>query len=67
MISVKSHCTSSKCPDQTGVTIHTPRLPIWFHRFRNTEDPEPNWKFDPSDIFIPPNYAAPTVIGSVPI
>ena len=68
MISVKSSSTvPQSAPDQTGATIHTPHLPIWFHRFRTTEEPDSDLEFEPADIMYQPNCAAPTVIGSVPI
>ncbi len=38
-------------PRQIRATVHTPYLPIWFHRFNDAEKPDPSLKFDPSDIF----------------
>ena len=35
---------------QTGVTVYSPYLPIWFQRFRTAEEPDPDLKVDPSDI-----------------
>ena len=61
MISLKSTSTvSQSAPDQTGATIHTPDLPIWFHRFRTAEEPDPNLKFDISDIFYPTELRCPS-------
>ena len=37
-------------PGQTGVTVYSPYLPIWFHRFRTAKEPDPDLKVDPSDI-----------------
>ena len=51
MISVKSPSTvPQSAPDQTGATLHTPHLPIWFHRFRTTEEPDSDLEFEPADI-----------------
>ena len=60
MISVKSSSTvSQSAPDQTGATIHTPHLSIWFHRFRTTEEPESNVEFEPADIIYPTELRCP--------
>ena len=60
MISVKSPSTvPQSAPDQTGATIHTPHLSIWFHRFRTTEEPDSDLKFDPSDINYPSELRCP--------
>jgi len=51
MISLKPPSTAlQSAPSLTGVTIHTPHLPIWFHRFRTSMEPDPDLKVDPSDI-----------------
>lgn len=51
MISLKSPSTILQIsPDQTGATIHTPDLPIWFHRFRTTGEPDSDLEFEPADI-----------------
>ena len=60
MISFKSSSTvPQSAPDQTGATIHTPHLPIWFHRFRTTEEPESNVEFEPADIIYPTELRCP--------
>ena len=60
MISLKSPSTIlQSSPDQTGATIHTPDLPIWFQRFRTTEEPDSDLKFDPSDINYPSELRCP--------
>ena len=60
MISVKSPSTAlQSAPGLTGVTIHTPHLPIWFHRFRTTEEPESNVEFEPADIIYPTELRCP--------
>ena len=46
-------------PGQTGVTVYSPYLPIWFHRFNNAEEPDPDLKFDPSDINYPSELRCP--------
>ena len=51
MIFVKSPSTVLKSAlGQTRATIHTPHLPIWFHRFRTAKEPDPDLKVDPADI-----------------
>ena len=58
MISVKFPSTvPQSAPGQTGATIHTPHLPIWFHRFRTTEEPDSDLEFEPADIIYPTNLA----------
>ena len=60
MISFKSSSTvPQSAPDQTGATIHTPHLPIWFHRFNAAEEPDPDLKVDPSDINYPSEIRCP--------
>ena len=60
MISFKSPSTvPQSAPDQTGATIHTPHLPIWFHRFRTTEEPDSNFEFEPEDIIYPTELRCP--------
>ena len=60
MISVKSPSTvSQSAPDQTGGTIHTPHLSIWFHRFRTTEEPDSDLEFEPADIMYPTELRCP--------
>ena len=60
MISVKSPSTvPQSAPDQTGATIHTPHLPIWFHRFRTTEEPDSDLEFEPADIIYPTELRCP--------
>ena len=44
---------------QTGVTVYSPYLPIWFHRFRTAEEPDPDLKVDPSDINYPSELRCP--------
>ena len=44
---------------QTGVTVYRPYLPIWFHRFSNVEQPDPDLKVDPSDINYPSELRCP--------
>ena len=60
MISVKSPSTvPQSAPDQTGATIHTPHLLIWFHRFRTTEEPDSDLEFEPADITYPTELRCP--------
>ena len=60
MISVKSPSTvPQSAPDQTGATIHTPDLPIWFHRFRTTEEPDLDFEIEPADIIYPTELRCP--------
>ena len=60
MISFKSSSTvPQSAPDQTGATIHTPHLPIWFHRFRTTEEPDSDFEFEPEDISYPTELRCP--------
>ena len=60
MISVKSPSTvPQSAPDQTGATIHTPHLSIWFHRFRTTEEPDSDLNFEPADISYPIELRCP--------
>ena len=60
MISVKSlSAVLQSAPDQTGATVNTPHLPIWFHRFRTTEEPDSDLKVDPSDINYPSELRCP--------
>ena len=60
MISLKSPSTVlQSAPDQTGATIHTPHLPIWFHRFRTTEEPDSDLEFEPADIVYPTELRCP--------
>ena len=60
MISVKSPSTVlQSSPDQTGATTHIPHRPIWFHRFRTTEEPESNVEFEPADIIYPTELRCP--------
>ena len=60
MISVKSpSAVLQSAPDQTGATIHTPHLPIWFHRFRTTEEPDSDLEFEPADINYPSELRCP--------
>ncbi len=60
MISFKSPSTvPQSAPDQTGATIHTPHLPIWFHRFRTTEEPDSDLEFEPADIIYPTELRCP--------
>ena len=60
MISVKSPSTvPQSAPDQTGATIHTPHLPICFHRFRTTEEPDSDLEFEPADITYPTELRCP--------
>ena len=60
MISVKSPSTvPQSAPDPTGATIHTPHLPIWFHRFRTTEEPDSDFEFEPEDIIYPTELRCP--------
>ena len=60
MISVKSPSTvPQSAPDQTGATIHTPHLPIWFHRFRTTKEPDSDLEFEPADIMYPTELRRP--------
>ncbi len=35
---------------QTGVMVYSPYLPIWFHRFRTTGEPDSDLEFEPADI-----------------
>ena len=52
MISTQHSPTGPRSiPGQTVVTVYSPYLPIWFRRFNDAEKPDPNLKFDPSDIF----------------
>ena len=44
---------------QPGATIYTPHIPIWFHRFKDAEEPDPDLKFDPSDINYPSELRCP--------
>ena len=46
-------------PGQTGVTVYSPYLPIWFHRFNDAEKPDPDLKVDPSDINYPSELRCP--------
>ena len=46
-------------PGQTGVTVYSPYLPIWFHRFRTAKEPDPDLKVDPSDINYPSELRCP--------
>ena len=46
-------------PGQTGVMVYSPYLPIWFHRFRTAEEPDPDLKVDPSDINYPSELRCP--------
>ena len=60
MISVKFPSTvPQSAPGQTGATIHTPHLPIWFHRFRTTEEPDSDLEFEPADIIYPTELRCP--------
>ena len=60
MISVKSSSTvPQSAPDQTGATIHTPHLPIWFRRFRTTEESDSDLEFEPADIIYPTELRCP--------
>ena len=60
MISVKSSSTvPQSAPDQTGATIHTPHLPIWFHRFRTAEEPDSDFEFESADIIYPTELRCP--------
>ena len=60
MISVKSPSTvPQSAPDQTGATIHTPHLSIWFHRFRTTKEPDSDLEFEPADIIYPTELRCP--------
>ena len=60
MISLKSPSTIlQSAPGQTGATIHTPHLPIWFHRFRTTEEPDSDVEFEPADIIYPTELRCP--------
>jgi len=44
---------------QTGVTVYSPYLPIWFDRFNAVEEPDPDLKVDPSDINYPSEIRCP--------
>jgi len=46
-------------PGQTGVTVYSPYLPIWFDRFNAVEEPDPDLKVDPSDINYPSELRCP--------
>ena len=60
MISVKSPSTvPQSAPDQTGATINTPHLLIWFHLFRTTEEPDSDLEFEPADIMYPTELRCP--------
>ncbi len=60
MISLKSPSTIlQSSPDQTGATIHTPDLPIWFQRFRTTEELDSDFEFEPEDIIYPTELRCP--------
>ena len=60
MISTQHSPTGPRIiPVQTGVTVYSPFLPIWFHRFNNAEEPDPDLKFDPSDINYPSELRCP--------
>ena len=60
MISLKSlSAVLQSSPDQTGATIHTPTLPIWFHRFKTTEEPDSDLEFEPADIIYPTELLCP--------
>jgi len=60
MISTQHSPTGPRIiPGQTGVTVYSPYLPIWFHRFNNAEEPDPDLKFDPSDINYPSELRCP--------
>ena len=60
MISVKSTSTVlQSSPGQPEATIHTPPLPIWFHRFRTSVEPESDLEFEPADIMCPTELRCP--------
>ena len=60
MISLKSPSTALQSTlGQAGATIHTPHLPIWFHRFRTTEEPDSDLEFEPADIMYPTELCCP--------
>ena len=42
---------------QPGATIYTPHIPIWFDRFNAVEEPDPDFKVDPSDLISPLNWS----------
>ena len=60
MISLKSPYTVLQSTlGQTGATIHTPHLSIWFHRFRTTEELDSDLEFEPEDIIYPTELRCP--------
>ena len=44
---------------QTGVTVYSPYLPIWFDRFNAVEEPDPDLKVDSLDINYPSEIRCP--------
>ena len=61
MISLQHSLTRPRSTSgQPRATIYTPDIPIWFHRFRTAEEPDPNLKFDISDIFYPTELHCPS-------
>ena len=60
MISTQHPPTNPRIiPGQTGATIHNPHLPIWFDRFRTTEEPDSDLEFEPADINYPSELRCP--------
>ena len=60
MISLKSHSSAlHSAPGLSGATIHNPHLPIWFDRFRTTEEPDSDLEFEPADINYPSELRCP--------
>ena len=60
MISVKSPSTVLQSAlGQTGATLHSSCLPIWFQRFRTTEEPDSDLEFEPADIIYPTELRCP--------
>jgi hypothetical protein len=51
------HTQSS--PKRYVAAVRTPYLPPQFHRISPAEEPDPNLKFDPSDIFYPTELRCP--------
>ena len=46
-------------PDLNLAKVHLPQIPPWSHRFKTVEEPDPNLKLDPSDVFYPTELRCP--------
>ena len=46
-------------PDLNLAKVHPLQMPPWSHRFKTVEEPDPNLKLDPSDVFYPTELRCP--------